>query len=75
MRSLSLKQTLLAASVFATFVAAAGVQAAPRSVDPYSDGARTEARDPYTEGHRADVRDPYTDGARTDARDARTDGA
>lgn len=40
-----------------------GVAYAQKTPDPYTDGARTDARDPYTDGARAGKFDPYTDGA------------
>ncbi|TWG85963.1 hypothetical protein L602_002200000180 [Cupriavidus gilardii J11] len=77
MRTLTLKHTLLATSFAATLTAFAGVaQAAPHSVDPYTDGAVTSQRDIYVDGARATgPRDAFTDGARIDNRDPHSDGA
>lgn len=73
----TVKKTLLATSFAATLTALAGaVQAAPHSVDPYTDGAVAGQRDIYVDGARANgPRDAFTDGARTDSRDPHTDGA
>ncbi|GAB7542085.1 hypothetical protein [Cupriavidus sp. 8B] len=87
----TLKQALLAAALAATLGGVASLaSAAPRSVDPYLDGAATTSqardiytqgasklgpRDPFTDGARAGARDPFTDGARNGTRDAFSDGA
>ncbi|MCA3190910.1 MAG: copper resistance protein CopQ [Cupriavidus sp.] len=71
-----LKKALLYTALATTLAGAATmVTAAPRSVDPYTDGARVTNRDGLVE--RLGTRDVYTDGAR-DVRDARNpfvDGA
>ncbi|PLP96531.1 copper resistance protein CopQ [Cupriavidus pauculus] len=71
-----LKKALLYTALAATLAGAATmVNAAPRSADPYTDGARVTNRDGLVE--RVGARDVYTDGAR-DVRDARNpfvDGA
>jgi hypothetical protein len=86
----TIKQALLYTALTATIAGAAGLaNAAPRSPDPYTDGARVTnrdgmaerngTRDPYTDGGRAihDPRSPYTDGgfSAIGKRDAFTDGA
>ena len=74
----TLKQALLATALAATLGGVASLaSAAPRSVDPYLDGAATgQARDVYTQGANAlGPRDPFTDGARNGERDAFSDGA
>ncbi|MGY8524728.1 hypothetical protein [Paracidovorax citrulli] len=72
----TLKKSMLTAALTVSLAAFAGLsQAAPAPADPFTDGARTDARNPYSDGARADARDTFTDGARADARDARTDGA
>ncbi|RZT31396.1 copper resistance protein CopQ [Cupriavidus agavae] len=73
-----LKKALLCTAITATLAGAAGLaNAAPRSVDPYTDGARVTApRDVYSDGARiTGPRDVYTDGARMGTRDVYTDGA
>lgn len=71
-----LKNALLYTALAATLAGTAGLaNAAPRSVDPFSDGARVTNRDGYV--NRTGTRDVFTDGAR-DVRDARnpfSDGA
>ncbi|NUA30917.1 hypothetical protein [Cupriavidus basilensis] len=86
----TLKQALLATALAATLGGAASLaSAAPRSVDPYLDGAATGQardsdtqganklgpRDPFTDGARSGTRDPFTDGARNGTRDSFSDGA
>ena len=85
----TLKQALLLTATAATLAGAAGLaSAAPRSVDPYLDGAVASQgagvfsagtvhrpRDPYTDGGNIGPRDVYTDGARNGPRDPFTDGA
>lgn len=83
-----IKKALLYATLAATFAGTAGLaHAAPRSADPYSDGARVTSRDGYVDRTRDvftdgahDVRtkrDPFTDGAysATGKRDVFSDGA
>lgn len=84
-----IKQALLYTALTATLATTAGLaNAAPRSVDPYLDGARVTnrdgyvnrlgTRDPYTDGGRSvqEPRSPYSDGANaTGPRDVYTDGA
>ncbi len=82
------KNALLYTALAATLAGTAGLaNAAPRSADPYSDGARVTSRDGnvdrtrdvYTDGAREvrGSRDPFTDGAfsATGKRDTFTDGA
>lgn len=75
-----LKKALLYTALATTLAGAATMaNAAPRSADPFTDGARVGARDVYSDGARSvqDARSPFTDGAH-DVRDARssfTDGA
>ncbi len=74
----TLKQALLATALAATLGGVASLaSAAPRSADPYLDGAATaQARDIYTQGaSKLGPRDPFTDGARNGTRDAFSDGA
>ncbi len=77
----TLKQALMAATVAATFAGAAGVaNAAPRSVDPFTDGAysATGPRSVYTDGSFSAIgkRDPFTDGGHSmGQRDVYTDGS
>lgn len=49
--------------------------AAARSVDVFTDGARNGPRSPFVDGARIGSRNPFVDGARTQSRDAYTDGA
>ncbi|MGO4812288.1 hypothetical protein AB4156_22265 [Cupriavidus sp. 2MCAB6] len=46
-----------------------------RTVDAFTDGARTGPRDPFTDGAHNGRRDPFTDGAHNGPRDPYTDGA
>ncbi|WP_059411793.1 hypothetical protein [Cupriavidus basilensis] len=91
MRTLKLRQALLLTATAATLAGAAGLaSAAPRSVDPYLDGAATAQRadmvsqsanphgprDPYTDGGgNISPRDVYVDASRNGPRDPFTDGA
>jgi len=83
------KKALLHTALVATLAGTAAMaNAAPRSADPYTDGARATTsqtaerlgkRDVFTDGARdvRDARNPFTDGAH-DIRDPRspfTDGA
>lgn len=82
------KKALLYSALAATLAGTAGLaNAAPRSADPFTDGARATSRDGYVDRTRDvysegahDVRskrDPYTDGAfsATGKRDTFSDGA
>lgn len=76
----SIRQTIAYAALAATLAGTAGLaHAAPRSADPFTDGARVGARDVYTDGARAvhDTRNPFVDGAfsATGPRDAFDSGA
>lgn len=80
----TIRQTIayaaLAATLAATLAGTAGLaNAAPRSTDPFTDGARVGARDVYSDGARAvhDTRSPFVDGAfsATGPRDAFDSGA
>lgn len=73
-----IKQALLFTALTATIAGTAGLaNAAPRSADPFTDGARITNRDGFTDGARTSTRDPFTDGARSiqDARSPFTDGS
>lgn len=78
----TLKKALMAAAVAATVTGLSGVvNAAPRNVDPFTDGAlsATGKRDVYTDGgfSATGKRDVFTDGnsSATAKRDTFTDGA
>ncbi|CAG2150513.1 hypothetical protein D3C87_1396720 [compost metagenome] len=76
----TIRQTIAYAALAATLAGTAGLaHAAPRSADPFTDGARVGARDVYTDGARAvhDTRSPFVDGAfsATGPRDAFDSGA
>jgi len=71
----NIKQALLYTALSATLASAAGLaNAAPRSADPYTEGALATHRDGYV--NRLGTRDPYTDGGRSiqDPRSPYTDG-
>lgn len=63
----SLRHVLLSTAILATLAGTAGIaSAAPRTTDPYTDGARSvhDQRSPFSDGARTvhEQRDPFTQG-------------
>ena len=68
-------KTLLHSVMAVAVVAAPLAHAQTKSVDPYTQGAKTAKPDPYLDGAKTGKPDTFTDGAKSGKFDSYTEGA